>query len=113
MHPDQQPQACRTCGDARSGAQVWYIVPCERTAAFTAAVVEAYGGDAPRALASLAAKHFAPALSPARLRALGVLRVVQTPGYAVVTLPVRRWMCVHLTQISKGVEKERAHSLKA
>ncbi|KAK9840784.1 hypothetical protein WJX81_004448 [Elliptochloris bilobata] len=68
--------------------KVWYIVPRAAAPAFEAAVVETMGRDAPEALASLAAKRVMPALPPARLRALGALRVVQMPGYAVVTLPV-------------------------
>ena len=74
---------------AERARQVWYIVPRKAAAAFEAAVARTLGGDRPKALASLAAKHVMPALSPQELRALGVLRVVQPPGYAVVTLPVR------------------------
>lgn len=86
------------CSDSGQGArQVWYIVPRAAAAAFEAAVARTLGGDARRALASLAAKHVMPALSPAELRELGVLRVVQPPGYAVVTLPVRLiWRCAVL-----------------
>ena len=68
-------------------------MPRAAAAAFEAAVARTLGGDARRALASLAAKHVMPALSPQDLRELGVLRVVQPPGYAVVTLPVRAVLC--------------------
>lgn len=74
---------------AERARQVWYIVPHKAAAAFEAAVARTLGGDRRRALASLGAKHVMPALSPQELRELGVLRVVQPPGYAIVTLPVR------------------------
>ena len=39
-------------------------------------------------LSSLMAKHVFQAFSPAELRELGVQRIVQTPGVAVLTYPV-------------------------
>lgn len=62
-----------------------YAVPAEKAACFEAALRQLHGDQA---LASLTAKHMYRPLPMSLLKELGVKRLLQMPGYAVLTYPV-------------------------